>query len=281
MPSLFTLDHGFYLPTRHTFAGWANNTIHGSPVAALLAHAVEAQRAKDPDLLVTRLTVDLMRPVHRVPFTLETELVREGRRLKLLDVRLLHGGTLIARASALLLRRTPGNPPGEQTLPPGLKLPHWSEVPLRHWDEGIERDAREAEPGAASQYFRAVEVRRINEMHSGEPLRAWVRAPFELLPGVPLSPLARCASVADFASAIGMLSRRGAEVSFLNADISLALHREPVGEWLCLENVGRGDRDGLTSSSVNLHDEQGLVGHSVVGGIATAMPVVPPSGKSL
>jgi len=276
MDALYTPESGGFYPSRYTFAGWNNGTLHGSPIAALLAYGIESQsgdnaqgRSTSDSLLLSRLTVDLPRPIRQALLKLKTTVVREGRRLKLVDAALFDGETLVARASGLLLRRNASGP-GPTTLPPGPALPAWNTLPPRHWEEAPHNPEGD-DPGGATQYYRSVEVRRITDPHSG-PMQAWVRVPFDLLPGIPLSPVQRAAAVADFASAVGMLSRQRWQ-PFINADISLTLHREPKGEWMCLCSIGRGDYDGIASSSVNLHDEEGLFGHSVVTGVSNPVPV--------
>jgi hypothetical protein len=268
MESLFLFDNDRYHPSRYTFAGWNNGTLHGSPIAALLAHAIEKERPDDA-MLLARLTVDLPRPIRQAPLRVATETIREGRRIKLVDARLHDGDTLVARASGLLLRRD-GSGPGDTTLPAVDAIPRWDLVPPRHWEDGPPNPLGD-DPGGATQYYRSVEVRRLTDPGDG-PFRAWVRVPFELLPGTPLSPAVQAAAIADFASATGMLSR-GRWKPFINPDITLTLHRPPRGEWMCLDAASRGDADGIASSSINLHDAAGLFGHSVVTGLSNPQPV--------
>lgn len=268
MESLFHFENDRYHPSRYTFAGWNNGTLHGSPIAALLAHILEKERP-DEAMMLARLTVDLPRPIRQAPLRAATEVVREGKRIKLADARLYDGDTLVARASGLLLRRDTSGP-GETTLPAVQGIPRWDRIPSRHWEDGPPNPLGD-DPAGTTQYYRSVEVRRVTDPGAG-PFRAWVRVPFHLLPGTPLSPVVQAAAIADFASATGMLSR-GRWKPFINPDITLTLHRPPTGEWMCLDSASRGDFDGITSSSVNLHDETGLFGHSVVTGVSNPQPV--------
>ncbi len=71
---------------------------------------------------IARLTVDLMRPVPVAPLTIETEIVREGRKIQLVNARLLAGGNEVVRASALRIRVAPGALPETAGTPP-LDLP--------------------------------------------------------------------------------------------------------------------------------------------------------------
>ena len=47
---------------------------------------------------------------------------------------------------------------------------------------------------------------------------------------------------------------------YLNADISLYLHREPVGQWHWLRIVSRGAADGLATAQATIGDQTGPYG---------------------
>src|SRR5690606_18917881 len=68
-------------------------------------------------MLLARLTVDLFRPVPRAPLGVAARLVRESRRLRLLEASLLHDGAEIGRASALALATA------EVTIPEAARIP--------------------------------------------------------------------------------------------------------------------------------------------------------------
>lgn len=258
---LFARDGNFFVPTTIARGPWTEHATHGGPPGALLAHAIESQRT-DPELFVSRITIDLFRPVPIKPLELRTNLVREGKRIKLVDAFILSDGVAVARASGLMLRKNPGMS-GETTLSASRSIPPWESVPVKHFiDEPLE---------GVERFHAVMQVRRIDPPRQGEPMAAWIKLPVTLLPDTPLTPLERVSGVADFSSAMGMLSR-GVRASFINADISIALHREPEGEWICLESAGRGDHDGISSSSVHLHDSRGLFGHAFANGMANDLP---------
>ncbi len=82
------------------FAGgpWDPELQHGAAPSSLICWAVERLPSPAP-MRVARLTVDLMRPVPVAPLTIETELLREGRKIQLVSVRLLASGTEVVRAA--------------------------------------------------------------------------------------------------------------------------------------------------------------------------------------
>jgi hypothetical protein len=260
--SLFSRDGAFFLPSRSTRSAWDTKFLHGGPTATLLAHAV-AQASDDPELLPARLTIDLFRPVPQSRLGIASRTVRRGKRLAVIDATISADGVAVARGAALLLRHGNGDP-ASVTLHDGAAIPPWESLPDRHW-------LAELGPEPDGFYHTAIEVRCVTAPQAGTPLIAWVRIPFDFLPGRKLTPFERVAATCDFANAIGQLSRaqwRG----FINADISLHLFRLPEGEWLCLEGAGRGDAAGVATSTVNLHDSRGLIGHIAVSCLANELP---------
>src|SRR5262245_46534801 len=68
-----------FLPTEHTRGPWDPRHQHGGAVAALCARAVE--RAAGDDFALTRLTLELMRPVPLERLALDLVVPRPGRRV--------------------------------------------------------------------------------------------------------------------------------------------------------------------------------------------------------
>jgi hypothetical protein len=252
--SLFTRDGAHYLPGDWARGPWHPELLHGGPVAALLAHGVVGAR-DDDGLQVARLTIDLFRPVPFGPLALAVETVRGGKRIKLVDAFLSAAGEVVARASGLMLRRGESGP-GATTLPETMAIAPWQGLAPRNMGKGDE-----------PRFHRSVEMRRLNEPFQGKLFATWARVPLPFLPQQPLAPVEHVAALADFTGAFGQNSRAG-RLGLINADITLHLHRDPIGEWICLECIGRGDEAGLAASSVNLHDEQGLIGHSLSSSLA-------------
>ena len=101
MAVLFEREGAQFLPTELCASPWGPFTIHGGASIGLLAWAIE--REVPEHMLVTRLTADLFRPVPREPLQVAARLVRQGRRLRLLEASLYREGEEIGRASALAL----------------------------------------------------------------------------------------------------------------------------------------------------------------------------------
>lgn len=101
--AFFTVDGDSYVPGQMTQGPWGA-AMGGQIVGGLLGWGIE-QSGIDADLQPARFTVDLLRPALMEPVQIRTSVQREGRRIKLVDGSLLQNGTVVARASALFLRR--------------------------------------------------------------------------------------------------------------------------------------------------------------------------------
>ncbi len=100
--SYFRPDGDRLVPTRRTRGPWGE-WMGGGSVGGLLAHAAE-RAVDDPELVPARLTVDLLRPVALEPVVLRTDIVRQGRRLVLVDAQVVQNDVVVSRASVLYLR---------------------------------------------------------------------------------------------------------------------------------------------------------------------------------
>lgn len=84
----------------------------------------------------------------------------------------------------------------------------------------------------------------------------------DLLADEPTSPFSRICPLADCGNAFSRQSEPW-QVSFVNADLTVHLHREPVGEWLGSRSVSSWQPSGVAISDALLFDEQGAVGRAV------------------
>lgn len=99
----FVTDGKCYVPTSLARGPWGPS-LSGNYIGGLLGRAVE-QEVDDVDLQPARLTVDLLRPVALQPLQMHSSVVRDGRRLRLVDAVMTQNDVIVARASALFLRR--------------------------------------------------------------------------------------------------------------------------------------------------------------------------------
>lgn len=252
--SLFVRSDNRFVPTEVARGPWSLDFLHGGPVAALLAWAIE-QRETDPAFQPARLTVDLFRPVPYSPLEVTSRVVRAGKRVCVIDAGLTANGVEVSRASALLLRHVDVDSPAaldapSVTPPPPDALPPY-EQPFS--SEGV-------------AYHTAVEYRRADP-ESPRGAVVWVRLPFALLPEADMSPLVHAAAIADFVNPFANLPA-GTRIGFINADVNVFLHRPPLGDWLCLAVSSRRSARGVAVADAALLDTSGPAGRCLVTSIA-------------
>jgi Thioesterase-like superfamily len=101
--ALFVPDRGRLRPTDLARGPWSPDALHGGPIAAVLARAVEACDTLVP-MRVARLTVELLRPVPLAPLLVTARIVRAGKRVQLVEGSVIAGETEVARVTALQIR---------------------------------------------------------------------------------------------------------------------------------------------------------------------------------
>jgi hypothetical protein len=249
--ALFYFDGERYTPSELTRGPWRPDAQHGGPPSALLARAIERTEA-DPEMIVTRLTVELLRPVPLVALAVETGVMRPGKRVQIVVARLLAEGTEVARAQGLRLRQKalelPEGLPAKEVPPPppGSGEPAdwgaWEWSPAYHID-GVEHRfvSGGVGPGAATD---------------------WIRLRVPLVAGATTSPLCRVAAAADFGNGISSPLPWDGRWEFVNPDLTVYLHRHPVGEWVALDAETHVHNNGIGLAESRLWDEAGPLGES-------------------
>ncbi|MBM6400192.1 thioesterase family protein [Phycicoccus sp. MQZ13P-5] len=239
------LDATRFRATAHTSGAWREDEQHISPAIGLLAHLVERDRAarRDDDLVLARLSYDILGTVPVDDVTTDVRVVRPGRTIELVEATMAHAGRVVLVLRAWLLeprdtRAVAGT--ALRAIPGPDELEPWT--PSDTWPGG---------------FIGSVELRR----HLEEPGRGWfwVRTGVPLLADEPVGPTARFAGLLDLAN--GMTVRADpALVHFPNVDLTAHLLREPVGEWLGVDvSISFGDTGVGVTSSV-LHDTSGPLG---------------------
>lgn len=88
----------------------------------------------------------------------------------------------------------------------------------------------------------------------------WVRLVVPVVPGVEISPLVRVAAAADFGNGVSAPLPFD-DWLFINPDVTVHLHRMPVGEWVGLDTHCYLESNGVGQSNTELFDEVGRIGH--------------------
>ena len=240
-------------PTAATLGPWGRNALHGGPVAGLLAHGI-LSLVDDAELHLARLTVDMPRAVPATTLTMTRNVLRTGRRLVLLQSRLDADGRSVAHATGLLIRPS-GEPPGALPQEPA------SISPL---NEATPADV----PSEPVHHANCIGLRRAR---GGA---YWLHIDIPLLRDQPLHPAERAAIAADWANPAANFVAGG--ISYINPDITLYLHRPPVGPWIGIGPSQRNSTAGVAVSDCPLTDAIGVAGRCVAAGMSAGATVNAP-----
>ncbi|WP_028479781.1 thioesterase family protein [Nocardia sp. CNY236] len=246
MFSFFTRSGNHLVADELALSRWSSAQLSGPAVCGLLARQLETHH---PDGFVpARLTVDLFRPVSNAPVEVRSEVVRQGPRITVADASIVQDARILVRASAMFLA-TGAEPPG-QVWKPVSDLPAPPEgcmsasggPPLfksgdRDWTHDF----------AANQ-----NADRKISWHSMPPLVA----------GEPLSPFQHVAMVGDTTNHVCHWGSEGA--GYINADMTLALSRLPLGHELGLRADNTIAAEGISIGTAAMYDRSGPLGTCVV-----------------
>jgi hypothetical protein len=190
-----------------------------------------------------------MRPVPLKPLTLETEILREGRKIQLCAVRLRADGMLAVAATVLKVRLK------NETLPPDVSGPK-VELP------SPEKSPEDPAQFSNSPFVTGMQLRAARgKFGVPGPGAIWYRVVRPLVEGEMVSQAVRAVVAADFCNGTSAaLDFR--KWTFLNADLTVSMAREPVGEWILLDAESWIGPDGAGLSMARLADEQGYFGRA-------------------
>ena len=253
-----------FMPAPIARGPW-RGALHGAAVAGLFGLMAEELAAGWPDFMLNRLTLDFMRPAPFAPVRGEVELLRDGGRLKLWQLRLRADGVLVAQALALAQRRADVAVP--ETAP---ERPFLS--PLQHeMDEAdiagrVRNRVRSAHPNLQS----LLELRPLTPWMLSGAATSWLRLPAQIVADVPRSRLVHAIMLADMANGAGHI-RFGPGMGTINADITLSLYRHPVSEWLGMRARNTFEPHGAGIIHAEFFDEEGGFGHVLHTVQASAM----------
>lgn len=246
------------MPAPHARGPWSPDMLHGRLLGGLAARALEERHA-EPGLHFARLTVDLFRSSPMLPVTVETSLVRDGRRIRVADATISTEQGVIGRACAVLLRQGE-EPGGTQTF----LTPSWDEPAP---DEPTpDEPAPDRPPADGRGWTPPFDLWRLTEWGAPGPGRVWTRETHPLVDEEPVTPFVRAALAADFASPLSNVGTDG--LRYINADYTLTLARLPESDLIGIEATGHVSAAGLATGQVTLHDTTGPIGFCTVTAVA-------------
>lgn len=237
-----------FVATELTRGPWDAGAQHGGPPAALAGHLVETRPGARTDMHVTRMTVEIMRPVPIAPLTAELRTVHSGRSVEVVEVLLTpEDGRPVLRATAQRVRMAHG--PAET---PTQQLPAPADAtPLRfefRWDIG---------------YHTALETRFVTGSFTERgPAICWTRLGVPVVADEPTLPLSRVLAAADSGNGISNVLDFDTHL-FINPDLTVYLHRYPAGDWVALDARTTLGGGGIGVADTALSDERGPIGRGV------------------
>jgi acyl-CoA thioesterase len=243
--ALFDVEGGRYIPSTATPGPWGDELMHGGALAALAVHVLESTGSDD--LVPVRFSADFVRPLLRQPLTINADVARAGKRVELVEGRVLAGETEIARCSLLSVR------PLQVELPADARG-----VPAPPPDQP--EDFPEPPPplNRTTVFFGAG-----IEAHQPEGFQSrigWFRLKLPTVPGVPPSPLARAVAAADFGLGISSFGTWPPKLAFPNADLVVHCSRPVDGEWVRVESRSTWSDNGIGLCTMELADRRGPIG---------------------
>lgn len=245
------IDEARFASSALTRGPWSADAQHGGPPSALLGTGMAALAPEG--FRACRLTFELLRPIGIVPLIVAAAVVRAGQQVtwiegalravtargevEVMRARGVWVRTQEGRAPALVGAAVPGPEHGEAFTADAWKLP---------WQEG---------------YHTAMELSFVAPTREHSRI-AWMRPRVGLVEGAPWTALGRVLVAVD---SIGGVCARLSWVdwSFVNADTTCHLLREPDGEWVALEGTQWVEPDGVGLAEARLLDERGPIGHGL------------------
>lgn len=252
--ALYVRDGDALVGTILNQGGWDPNAANGGAVLAMLGQCLDEVPTLTP-MSVSRFTADLVRPVPMGKrLHVERTVLREGKKIQLVQLLVLVDGVEHVRATALRLR--------EADLTHAPLLPSTTDDRpadrMQRPDESLE--VRKVSPGHP-RFLDAIDLRRAHHP-DGSVAGVWVRLDVPVIAGEPVSPTARLTFAIDFSNLIGIGMPAG-EVTMINPDVTAHVLRPPTGEWVALTGDTRFSPElGRGVSMATMSDDDGVFGFS-------------------
>lgn len=237
-PCFYTRDGDAFLPTRLAASPWERGKQNGVGLGGLATFLIETIPA--PAAMTTaRLTIDILAAAPMDATLGRTRVLREGKRIQMVEAELVVGDRVVARATALRVRQqdTP-TIPGSNPYPPPESVADCDFMP-------------------PSAFGGTLETRLVSGgLRQPGPGVLWVNFGHDHVVDEPLSPLLRAAILGDFGGGLGSVLDVKAW-TYANLDITLHFARPPVGEWLLIDAATVSAGNGVGRSDMILADTIG------------------------
>lgn len=224
---------------------WSADHCHAGPVAALTARA--AERDMGDGWQIARLTLDLIRPVPVAGIRVTVAPVRQSRSLATLAVTVTgEDGKICVTGQSMHLRPSDqGDLPTPAAPPPPFDTAGTDAFPL----------SRAHDQPCFLDYFDL----RYPPGHGPAPgpKTVWMRFP-AIVQGEEPSPFQRLCPIADSGNGISG-NATVQQATFLNTDLTIAMHRPPQGAWIASQVRSHWQGTGIGLAEATLFDQTGAV----------------------
>lgn len=232
-PAFYRQEGEAFVPTGLGISPWNGTSQVGMALAGLAGHVLHKVPTVEP-MLTTRISIDILGTVPLEPLVPQIRLLRDGKRMQIVDAEFYSGDKLWLRSTATRARLAE-NPASNAALT------------QRYWTE---EDKYEA-----IGWF---EERQIDvDRHRVGPGSIWVRFTADVVEGEPLSPLATLAMLGDFGNGTAPVMPMD-QCTLANLDITVAASRMPEGEWLLIDADSETAGNGLAYSRTRIGDRSGM-----------------------
>lgn len=243
------LPGGTFEATDATTSPWDVRFQHAGPPLALIARLID-ERLPNEALRIGRLTLEIFGPIPKVDLSLETQVLRPGKRIELIEARLSSGGKDVLVANVWRFARLAAN-----LAPPRTQREKAAELP------GSEARFEMFDP--SNGYFRAFEWRAVSgSPRAFGPAAVYCRTDLPLIFGEPKAARDVLLSLADSANGLSLELPLESWLS-IPASVTVTLARDPDGEWAYLDAHTLIGPDGRGVTIGVLGDLDGIAGNIV------------------
>ncbi len=253
--AMFVRDGDAFVGTTLTQGGWDRRHMNGAAVLALLGHCLDDVPTLVP-MGVSRFTADLARPVPIGPrLHVVHEVVREGKKLQLVQLRIVVDDVEHAWATALRLRVDDLS--DVATLPPSsATTPTADEILVPRSELASMRDTNRDLPG----FLHAIDLWRAPKL-DGRGSGYWARLDTPVVAGEANRPTAFVTFAFDCANVMG-IENPMANVTMINPDVTAHVLRPPADDWIAV--TGETYVEPSTGRSMTIatySDRRGMYAH--------------------
>ncbi len=206
----------------------------------------------DVAMQISRVTCEMLRPVPIDRVTVRVRTEKRGRKVALMHAQLLARDEVCIDARVALVRAETvlvsaiAHQQADPTTPNPSTFPAFG-FPFFSWSEG---------------YHTAVELRLVRGPFGAGTAAMWMRPRIPLVHGETATGAQHAMVCADAGSGVTL----GVDITrntFVNADLTVHLLREPAGPWILLDGATWLNADaGRGLAETRLSDECGLVGRA-------------------